>query len=124
MRIFISGPVSGMPVNNVAMFATAAYKLRQAGHQVYSPVETIPAKCSHEQAMLVCLQELSRGDREAYARMSKLFLEPWYDAMVQLDGWEDSDGARLEAEVADACGIKRMTLDKVLEKLRQSEACE
>lgn len=118
MRIFISGPVSGMPDNNVAAFATAAYRLRQAGHQVYSPMGDIPAKSKHEQAMLMCLHELSRGDREAYACMNKLFLEPWYDAMVQLDGWEESDGAQLEAEVADALGIKRMTLNEVLENPR------
>lgn len=118
MRIFISGPVSGMPDNNVAAFATAAYRLRQAGHQVYSPMEDIPAKSKHEQAMLMFLHELSRGDREAYACMNKLFLEPWYDAMVQLDGWEESDGAQLEAEVADALGIKRMTLNEVLENPR------
>lgn len=118
MRVFISGPVSGMPDNNVAAFATAAYRLRQAGHEVYSPVESIPAKCSHEQAMLMCLHELSRGDREAYACMNKLFLEPWYDAMVQLDGWQHSNGARLEAEIADALGIKRASLREVLENPR------
>lgn len=118
MRIFISGPVTGMPANNVAEFAIVAYTLREAGHQVYSPVESIPAKCSHEQAMTMCLHELSRGAREAYACTNKVIFEPWYDAMVQLDGWEDSDGAQLEAEVADACGIERMTLGEALRKQR------
>lgn len=116
MRIFISGPVSGMPANNVAAFATAAYWLRQAGHEVYSPVESVPAKCTHEQAMLMCLRELSRGARGIYDCLDEFPFEPWYDAMVQLDGWEDSAGAQLEAEVADALGIKRMTLYEVLEK--------
>lgn len=116
MRIFISGPVSGMPANNVAAFATEAYWLRQAGHEVYSPVESVPAKCTHEQAMLMCLRELSRGARGIYDCLDEFSFEPWYDAMVQLDGWEDSAGAQLEAEVADALGIKRMTLYEVLEK--------
>ena len=63
MMVFISGPVSGMPDNNVAAFATAAY-------------------------------------------------------MVQLDGWQHSNGARLEAEIADALGIKRASLREFLENPR------
>lgn len=118
MRIFISGPVSGMPDNNVAAFATAAYRLRQAGHEVYSPVESIPAKCSHEQAMLMCLRELSRVARGIYDCLAVFSFEPWYDAMVQLDGWQHSNGARLEAEIADALGIKRASLREVLENPR------
>lgn len=118
MRIFIIGHVTGMPVNNVAEFAMVAYKLREAGHEVYSPVESIPAKCSHEQAMLMCLHELSRGTGAEYVGMGKVFFEPWYDAMVQLDGWQHSNGARLEAQVADAIGIKRASLREVLENPR------
>ena len=41
-----------------------------------------------------------------------------YDAMVQLDGWQHSNGARLEAEIADALGIKRASLREVLENPR------
>lgn len=116
MRVFISGPVSGMPDNNVAAFATAAYRLRKAGHEVYSPVESVPPELSHTQTMIMCLQELARDSGTVPVYMDKPVLKPLYKVMVQLDGWEESPGARLEAEVADACGIKRMTLDEFFER--------
>ena len=124
MRIYISGPVSGMPDNNVAAFATAAYRLRQAGHEVYSPVEFIPSRFSHQQAILMCLRELTRNSGAVPAGMGKHALKPRYEVMVQLDGWQESLGAQLEAEVADACGIERMTLDEFLEKPRLSREAE
>lgn len=116
MRVFISGPVTGMPDGNVAAFATAAYRLRRAGHEVYSPVESVPPKLSHEQAMLMCLQELTRDSGTVPVYMGKPILEPRYKVMVQLDGWQHCFGAKVEARVADACGIKRTTLDEFFER--------
>lgn len=109
MRIFISGPVTGMPFNNVAAFATAAYRLRQAGHQVYSPVESVPPELSHSQAMLMCLQELTRDSGTVPVYMGKPVLKPRYEVMVQLDGWQHSFGAKVEARVADAIGINKLS---------------
>lgn len=118
MRVFISGPVSGMLDNNVAAFATAAYRLRRAGHEAWSPVGSVPAELSHEQAMLMCLHELTRDSGTVPVYMGKPALKPHYKIMVQLDGWQKSLGAQVEAEVADACGIERMTLGEFFDKSR------
>ena len=40
--------------------------------------------------------------------------EPHYDLLVSLPGWQDSAGARLEREVAEAIGMEVHDLGEVL----------
>jgi len=106
--IFLSGPMSGIENYNVEAFCEAHAKLKKfnTGY-VYNPA--IAYLCygdkhmTHEHWMEKSIKELLAGI-DGFK----------YDYLIQLDGWEDSDGARLEAEVAGACGIKVVSLAEVL----------
>ena len=41
---------------------------------------------------------------------------PAFDGVAMLDGWEQSRGARLERQVAEACGIPCKTVNEWLEE--------
>ncbi len=97
-RVYLSGPVTGIPRDRaVEAFEAAHARLRELGAtSVMVPTRAVPEILDHERAMLVCLGELTRS--------TALGL-PLYDAVVLLDGWRDSEGARVEATVASALGI-------------------
>ena len=98
-KIYISGPVTGIPGGNLAAFLDAAAKLMGAGYKVIIPHLFVSGDASHEDAMRACIRRMCAWDVAGVA---------------QLDGWEDSDGARLEADIADECGIEARPLEEWL----------
>ncbi len=70
------------------MFAEELAELGDA-EQIYNPAAQIMASSSWEQAMHRCLSEITN-----------------YDTIVMLPGWNISRGARLERDVALACGMR------------------
>lgn len=99
-RLYVSGPVTGMPDGNHAAFVAAGNALSDAGHLVTIPQMFVESEATHGQAMLLCVNELTAvGDAGGH-------YEPVYDGVALLPGWEQSEGARLEKAVAEACGIE------------------
>lgn len=87
-RVYLSGPITGEK-NYKGLFFFAADLVEFGGAaKIYSPAVRIPARFSWEQAMKHCLSEITG-----------------YDTVVMLPEWKISDGARLEHDVALACGI-------------------
>ena len=106
-RVYLSGPMTGIEGWNRAAFDDAEKRLRELGAQEpYNPANLIESfeSLSHAACMYHSLVEL-------------LYPTPWYwyDLLVSLPGWEKSAGARLEREVATACGIEVCNLDEVVE---------
>lgn len=104
-HVFLSGPMSGISHYNVAAFADAhATVIEHGATHVYNPANEYLVRgrndMGHEYWMRKCLQALI-GD------------VPHYDVLVSLPGWEDSEGARTEREVAQACGIKCVDLSEI-----------
>ena len=104
MRVFLSGPMTGIEHFNAPEFARAHAICKEAGAAfVYNPAaawlretkDESTAK-THEDYMRACIGELTRGGWGVGT----------YDCIVLLDGWVESDGASIEYEVACACGIK------------------
>lgn len=100
-RVYVSGPMTGLPDFNRAEFSRVARGLRAGGAlRVFDPSFGADGSKPHEAHMLRDLHELT----------SNMDGRPYYDAIVQLDGWESSYGARVEAAVARACGIEAVGL--------------
>ena len=110
-RIYLSGPMTGIEDHNRPEFDGAVLDLLGAGaDEVYDPAEHIDeyASLSHERCMALSLRELV-AERAWVAE-----IEPYYDMLVSLPGWQDSAGARLEREVAEAIGMEVHDLGEVL----------
>ena len=94
-RVYLSGPITNMKnYKGLFMFVEELAALDDAG-QIYNPAAQIPASSSWEQAMHRCLSEITN-----------------YDTVVMLPGWNASRGARLESDVALACGIHVVNLSE------------
>lgn len=109
-RIYISGPVTGKPNGNYEAFCDAAYSLRAVRYDATIPHHFVEDEATHETAMLLCINELT--DYRWKGEVSR----PWYDGVALLPGWEQSEGARLERAVAEACGIPCKTVGEWIEE--------
>jgi len=88
MRVYIAGPMTGLPEHNYPAFNTMAERLRALGHHVENPAENPVPPCKSW-----------RG----YMRMAIAQLVTC-DAVALLPGWGASKGARIEARLAaDLC---------------------
>lgn len=98
-RIYIAGPMSGIPEYNFPAFHAATKAWRDAGWEVVNPAELdetidgFDAKkdtaLSHEHYMRRDIPEVAKCD-----------------AVALLPGWENSRGANNEITVANMCGLK------------------
>ena len=89
MKIYLSGPISGYDIEErKVVFSNTAEMLKSNGNDVFNPIESIVPKPYSE-----------------YIRYDlKQLLD--CDAIYLLNGWRDSKGCRIEAQVAKAIGIK------------------
>jgi len=104
MKIYVSGPMRGIPLFNFPAFCKTSVVLRELGHEVFSPAERDtkedgfdPAKSTPrpmDEYMIHDLPEVCRAD-----------------AVVVLPGWEKSHGAKLEIMVARKLGKSIFRLD-------------
>lgn len=91
MRIYIAGPMTGLPNDNREAFNTEAVRIRISGHDAINPVrvshdletDLYPAKPTWHQYLAMAITALSSAD-----------------AIHFLDDWEYSHGARIESLVA------------------------
>lgn len=101
MRVFISGPMTGIELYNVAEFFKAEARLKVLGASyVYNPArEWLDSKeeRTHEEYMRRCISSMTA--ERLFTRDRNI------DVMVRLNGWNRSDGAMLESQVARMCGI-------------------
>lgn len=95
MKIYISGPMTGLPEFNFPTFHAAARALRGIGHQAVNPAE---------------INSNTNGDWHLYLREDIKALCDC-DGLALLPGWEDSKGAHLEVHVAHRLGIKVRSLE-------------
>jgi hypothetical protein len=84
---YLSGKMSGLPQSNVPMFNRVATSLRAQGFDVVSPAEL--------DAVEDRKSKKTWGD--FLSRDVKVLADGGITGIIFLPGWEDSDGARLEA---------------------------
>jgi len=83
-RLYLAGPRTGLPNNNYPEFNRIADYLRRQGFHVENPAENdLPESSSWADYMRAAIGQLIKCD-----------------VVVQLEGWEKSEGARLETDIA------------------------
>ncbi len=87
-RIYLSGPMTGLPELNFPAFAAMTDSLRAVGHAVTNPAELNPDGGTWNDCMR----------RDIAALMD-------CDTVATLPGWENSKGARLEVLIAERLGM-------------------
>lgn len=97
-RIYIAGPMSGLPLSNYPAFHEAAARLRSEGHHVENPAENnVPEGSPWETYMRAAIAQLIRCD-----------------AIVMLPGWSKSRGAQIEHDLAVTLGMTVSAYGRVL----------
>lgn len=97
MRIYISGPMTGLHDFNRPAFNAEAARLRALGYHVENPAEN-PEQSSWAAYMRVAVRQMLTCD-----------------AIAVLPGWTASRGAKLEVMIANKCGLKFFYSDHLRE---------
>lgn len=111
MKIYLAGPMRGVPYFNHPAFHAAAKQLRSEGHEVFSPAEYDNEK--HGQNSTGCEETATREhgfDRRAAMKSGLVWICDHADAIAMLPNWEKSSGARAEYALAYALSLQFITL--------------
>lgn len=84
MKVYVSGPMTGLPELNFPAFRAAARKLREMGFSVVNPADST---ANEGKSWTECLRNDLRNMLTC-------------DALVLLPGWSKSRGANFEVSVA------------------------
>lgn len=90
MKVYVSGPMTGIEGFNHAAFNAKAAELRSYGYEVLNPAENDGGSQDKDRAFYIRLD---------LANVLKA------DAILVLPGWKQSQGARLEVEAARQLGL-------------------
>lgn len=111
---YIAGPMSGIENHNIPAFFEAAELLKRHGYNVENPAD-------NDGATVEAAIEGANANTRTRADYMKLDIPRLLksDLVVLLDGWQQSSGARLEATIAEECGIPQMELKHLVRVLPQ-----
>ncbi len=106
MTIYVSGPMTGLPNNNVPAFNEATKRLRKKGYRVVNPAELDKGEpCrTWEDCLRRDLRELTKCV-----------------AIATLPGWKRSRGANLEIHVGKALSFAVHPVEHYLSKKRKKK---
>lgn len=117
MKIYLAGPMRGIPEFNFPAFHAAAAKLRAEGHEVFNPAERDVERHGGV--------DISKGNTEGCEKQAAkqhgfdlrvalgedlAWICGQADAIALLPGWVDSKGARAEHATAVALGLQVIQL--------------
>jgi len=98
VKIYISGPITGIPDGNRRAFSMASMQLDIAGHESVSPHNNgLPADASWQEHMRADIRILMDCE-----------------GMALLPGWRQSKGAQIERDLALSVGIVVKPLEEWL----------
>lgn len=100
MRLYVSGPMTGIPEHNFPAFRQASANLAEVGYEVLDPSR-------HGADPAFSWEDYLRRD------LADVLI---VDALALLPGWEASRGATLEVHVAKALGMPCQPVEEFLEK--------
>lgn len=101
LRLYLAGPMTGLPDLNRPAFHAAAAELRAAGYEVVNPAELNESEPITDPD--------GPGAWERYMRRDIPHLCKC-DALALLPGWTDSQGAQLESLIANGLGMRQWSV--------------
>lgn len=110
MKVYVCGPMTGVPHFNFPAFVAAVEDLREKGFEVVSPheLDSPSAKKAAEESLDGDPSHYADNDSwgNMLARDVKIIADRGVEAIVCLPGWENSRGAKLETFVGRLCGLQ------------------
>lgn len=92
-KVYLSGPITGKKnYKGLFLFAEELAKMCDVS-RIFNPASDIPNSFSYEEAMKRCVAALAE-----------------YDTIMLLPGWRSSKGAKIEYDIACACGMNIVDL--------------
>lgn len=111
MKIYLAGPMTGIPHFNFPAFLEAAASLRSEGHHVFSPAEHDIE--THGESFHADNPEgdTKKAESNGFSLRGALKADlDWIcdhaEGIYMLPGWENSKGARTEHSLAVTLGLK------------------
>lgn len=106
MRIYLAGPMTGIPDHNYPLFDHVTEQLRQQGHEVFNPADLT-------RMFYGSLDNFLSMDSEHQLKAIRILLAKeltWIavnaEAIYLLPGWENSYGARAEYALGAALKLE------------------
>ena len=106
MKVYLCGQMRGLPDLGHAAFRDGARRLREDGHEVFSPAE-------HDVANGLVPGGAAGFDLRRALAADLAWICAHADAVVMLPGWERSLGATAEVATARALSLPVLALDKL-----------
>jgi Domain of unknown function (DUF4406) len=107
MKVYIAGPMRGIKDFNFPAFDAAAAELRALGHEVFNPTERDRAVHGDDvnNSPTGDLSDVPQFNLRDALGDDLAWICREADAVVALDGWENSKGATAEVATARALGL-------------------
>lgn len=117
MKVYLAGPMRGYPQFNFPAFHEGTKRLKAVGYEVFSPAQSDLDNGFDPANMTGTHEDLDQAGfnlRDALtADLSWICQNA--DAVVVLQGWEESKGAQAEVHTAYALSIPVLPLERALE---------
>jgi hypothetical protein len=115
MKIYLAGPMTGLPEFNFPAFDEAAKRFEELGHTVFNPAQMdrdVGFDPSSAEVSNEFLRDALRRDLSAICDA---------DAIAMLPGWERSGGAMVEWHLARHLGLRLIYIDCGIQTANQAE---
>ena len=117
MKVYLAGPMRGIPEFNFPAFHAYKTKLMAEGHDVFSPAER-----DNERHGKDISKGNAAGDEKLAAKVhgfslrdaladDMVFICKCADAIAVMPGWEQSKGAKAEKATGEALGLRIIYLE-------------
>ena len=106
MRLYLAGPMSGIPQHNFPAFDSAAAALRALGYEIVSPSELDDPE---ERARCLASPDGTGFGKDSWGTLlgrDVALIADSVDGIVFLPRWYESRGARLEAQIGLLCDLQ------------------
>lgn len=112
-KLYLAGPMRGLPAFNFPAFHAAAARLRAAGYDVFSPAEH-DEEGGFDSSGYDGTEDLSGigFDLRAALGADLAYVTGKADGIAVLPGWENSKGTKAEVATAEALGLPVWTVEE------------